>query len=203
MTGPEATVLHGPAPQVDAAPRRVAVRRGLAAGGAVLAAGLAGGLRDVRPALAAERGDAAVLHDAIGLERTAAAAYDAAAASGLLEPGLQRVAERFGRHEREHAAALVVALAALGGSPPEGVDDRRLEPLRGARSREDVLAFAVELETMALAAYREAQRRLTDPRLLMTGAQIMANQGQHLVVLRQALRRDPLPNAFETGRASR
>jgi hypothetical protein len=28
----------------------------------------------------------------------------------------------------------------------------------------------------------------------------MANEGQHLVVLRQILHRPPLPNAFETGK---
>jgi hypothetical protein len=34
---------------------------------------------------------------------------------------------------------------------------------------------------------------------LKTGAQIMADEGQHLVVLREALGRNPAPNAFETG----
>jgi len=29
----------------------------------------------------------------------------------------------------------------------------------------------------------------------------MANEGQHLVVLRQAVKQDPVPNAFETGKA--
>ena len=34
-------------------------------------------------------------------------------------------------------------------------------------------------------------------------ASIMANEGQHLVLLRQAAGRDPVPDAFETGRDRR
>jgi hypothetical protein len=39
------------------------------------------------------------------------------------------------------------------------------------------------------------------PGLRQPLASIMACEGQHLVVLRQALGRDPLPRAFETGRS--
>jgi hypothetical protein len=53
---------------------------------------------------------------------------------------------------------------------------------------------------MAVAAYYEAHRKLRDTKVLQTAAQIMAAEGQHLVVLRQALRRNPAPHAFETGK---
>ena len=36
---------------------------------------------------------------------------------------------------------------------------------------------------------------------LQTTAEIMANEGQHLVVLREALHRPPVPSAFEIGKA--
>ena len=39
------------------------------------------------------------------------------------------------------------------------------------------------------------------PGLRQPLASIMACDAQHLVVLRQALGRDPLPQAFETGRS--
>ena len=55
---------------------------------------------------------------------------------------------------------------------------------------------------MALAAYYQAHQKLRGAKLLRTTARIMASEGQHLVVLRQALGRDPVPNAFETGAAS-
>ncbi len=62
------------------------------------------------------------------------------------------------------------------------------------------LVFAVELETAAVGAYYDAHQRLEDAKLLQAGASIMANEGQHLVVLRQLLGRSPVPNAFETGK---
>lgn len=55
---------------------------------------------------------------------------------------------------------------------------------------------------MAVAAYYDASKKLQQARLLQTAAQIMSNEGQHLAVLRQALGRNPVPNAFETGKAS-
>ncbi len=62
-----------------------------------------------------------------------------------------------------------------------------------------VLAFAIELENMAIAAYADAVMNLTDPALMTPVTQIMANEGQHLVVLRQALGTGPVPSATPTG----
>ena len=184
------------------ATRRDAVRRGLVAGGALVGAALIPALLSVRNAFAAADGDAAILASAIRLEHTAVAAYAAAVNSGLLTPAVRRAAVLFGRQEAEHGAALTAALKALGGVPPVGTDAKLLAPLRRVRSQRQVLEFAVELESMAVAAYEDAARKLRAARLLQTSAQIMANEGQHLVVLRQALGRDPVPNAFENGRAS-
>ena len=55
---------------------------------------------------------------------------------------------------------------------------------------------------MAWPPTTRASRSCASAALLRTTAQIMASEGQHLVVLRQALGRDPVPNAFETGAAS-
>ena len=52
---------------------------------------------------------------------------------------------------------------------------------------------------MAVAAYYDAHGKLKDPKLLATGAQIMANEGQHLAVLRPLVNQPPVPDAFETG----
>jgi len=183
------------------ATRRDAVRRGLAAGGAVIGAALVPTLLSVRNAFAAADGDAAIVASAIRLENTAVAAYAAAVKSGLLSPSARRAAALFGSQEAQHAAALTAALKGMGGTPPAGTESKLLAKLSGLRSQRQVLEFAVELETMAVAAYHDAARKLRDLRLLQTGAQIMANEGQHLVVLRQALGKDPVPNAFETGKA--
>jgi hypothetical protein len=50
-----------------------------------------------------------------------------------------------------------------------------------------------------VAAYHDAQAKLVEAKLLQTGASIAASEGQHLVVLRQAARRPPVPHALETG----
>jgi rubrerythrin len=184
------------------ATRRDAVRRGLAAGGAVLGASLVPALLSVREAFAAgPQNDAGILASAIRLENTAVAAYAAAVQSGVLTPQFRRTAALFGRQEAEHAAALTAALKSLGGTPPAGTDAKLLAPLKSARSQKQVAQFAIELETMLVAAYYDASKKLQQARLLQTSAQIMSNEGQHLAVLRQALGKDPVPHAFENGKA--
>lgn len=182
--------------------RRDAVRRGLAVGGTVLGAAMVPTLLKVRNAFAQADGDAAVVSGAITLENTAVAAYDAAVKSGKLDAATTAVARRFKRDESEHAQALTAALRKMGGTPPRGTDKQLLAPLSGVKNQGDIARFAVELETMAVAAYYEAHGKLKDAKLLQAGASIMANEGQHLVVLRQALKRNPFPAAFETGQKS-
>ena len=76
---------------------------------------------------------------------------------------------------------------------------RRLPLIIGAFEAQ---AIAIELENMVVAAYFDASKKLQQGRLLQMTAQIMSNEGQHLAVLRQALGTDPVPNAFENGKAS-
>lgn len=184
--------------------RRDLLRRGLAVGGVVLAASTIPALLRVRTAFAQAEGDEAILEGAIGLEQTAVLAYGTAVESGLLKGRARAAAKAFRADEQEHLDALSSALRGLGARVPTGpVSAKDVEGLSALKSQRDVLEFAVELETMGVAAYYDAHRKLKDARLLQTGASIMANEGQHLVVLRQALKRDPVPNAFETGKASR
>jgi rubrerythrin len=184
------------------ASRRDAVRRGIAAGGAVLGAWMVPTLLSVRNAFAAVESDAAILARAISLENTAVAAYETASRSSFADRKVKAVATLFRRHEQEHADALSAALRGLGGSAPTAPDATALARLPRVGSQAALLQFAIELETMAVAAYYDAQRKLRDTKLLQTGAQIMAAEGQHLVVLRQALGRNPAPRAFETGKRS-
>lgn len=178
--------------------RREALGRGAVLGGAALGAAAMPSLLAPRASSATARDDARILAAAIGLEQTAVVTYATAVSSGLLGPRLEEVARRFRDQEQEHADALIAALRQLGGRPPP--PPSQVAGLESLRTREQVLSFAVGLELKAVAAYYEAQQALSDPGLLRTGAQIMANEGQHLVVLRQALGRQPLPGAFETGR---
>jgi len=185
--------------------RRELLRRGLGLGAAVIAASSIPLLLSVRNAFAASSGDAEILSSAIHLEQVAVLAYEAAINGGLLTPAFAKVVGRFRDHEREHADTLTTALTDLGGTPPAKATaadiDGVAKGLGDARSQADVASFAIELEMAAIAAYLDAHRRLIEAKLLQTGASIMANEAQHLVVLRQAVKRDPVPKAFETGQA--
>lgn len=184
--------------------RRALVRRGFTLGGAAIAASSIPLLWSVRNAFAEAKGDGAILAKAITLERIAVIAYAAVIDGGLLSPRLQAIARRFRGHEQQHANTLITALTDLGGTPPDppkGVADvdSVAKGLGDVRSQADVVSFAIELETAAVAAYYDAHAKLIEARLLQTGASIMASEGQHLVVLRKAARKEPVPNAFETG----
>ena len=50
-----------------------------------------------------------------------------------------------------------------------------------------------------MATYHEAQFKLSDPDLRLLSTRIMANQGQHLAVLRRLAGEHPVPHAFERG----
>jgi ferritin-like protein len=186
--------------------RRHLLERGFGLGAAAIAASSVPLLLTVRNAFAQAGDDGKILQSAIDIERIAVIAYGAAIDSGLLSAGVEKVARQFRGHEQEHADALTTALTDLGGTPPpapSGVKDvdKVVKGLGAVKSQADILNFAIELETAAVAAYYDAHRRLIDAKLLQTGASIMANEGQHLVVLRQAVKQDPVPNAFETGKA--
>lgn len=187
------------------ATRRDMVRRGLAAGGAAaLAATSIPLLLGVRNAFARAEGDAAILESAIGIEQIAVFAYARAASSGLLDARTKRVAMLFGDQEQEHADGLITALETLGGTPPAKPTSLKdldaVQPGFGdARSQAEVASFAIELETVGIAAYYDALSKLEEARLVQTAASIMANEGQHITVLRQAVGKPAVPNAFETG----
>jgi hypothetical protein len=184
--------------------RRELLRRGLGLGGVAIAAATIPLLWSVRTAFADAVGDAPVMQSAINLERVTVLAYDTVIDGGAASPSLVSVLRRFRAQEQEHADALTTALTSLGGTPPpppHGVADvdKIVRGLSAVRTQADVVSFLIELETAAVAAYFDAQSKFGEAKLLQTGASIMANEGQHLVVLRKRAGQNPLPNAFETG----
>ena len=184
--------------------RRELLRRGFGLGGTAIAAASIPLLWSVRSAFAQSDADAPVMQSAINLERVSVLAYDTLIDGGLLSPALRTVLRGFRAQEQQHADALTKALTDLGGTPPpapQGVADvdEVVKGLRDVRSQAEVVSFLVELETATVAAYFDGMGKLGEAKLLQTGASIMANEGQHLVVLRQAAGRPRVPNAFETG----
>jgi rubrerythrin len=168
---------------------------------AIQAAGLA--LAAATPARAAtddeqKRAEAA-LAAALRVEQTAVVAYEAIANSGRLSGRVTTLMRAFLDDDRQHADQLVTALESMGVQPP--IPPRRATIPGLARVRSDVAAadFAIELEARAVGAYLEAVRHLSEPNLLRSLAGAMGTDGQHLVVLRQLARRNPVPHAFERG----
>jgi hypothetical protein len=167
----------------------VITRRGLLV--AVPLLGLSG------DALARARDDRSIVAAAVDLEQRAAATYDAAASGGKLPPELERLARHLRDQEEEHADGLARALRGLGGRRPARPEQAPTPPAGRAFG-----AFALALENRLIRAYYDAMPRLR-PGLRQPLGSIMACEAQHLVVLREALGRDPLPRPFETGAAKR
>jgi rubrerythrin len=181
--------------------RRDALRSAVAAGGAALSASVVGPI-DARssPLPDTDAPDGAIVDAVLKLELTAVAAYEAAIRSGHLESRILATAKLLKHHEQEHAAALSTWLDKVG-HPPAGrvqADAKMLARWAKARDQASILRLAIELENKAVADYYDAAGKLRDPGLLRTTAEIMASEGQHLVVLRQALGRNPAPEALVT-----
>lgn len=186
--------------------RRELLRRGLATGGAVVAAAAVDVLLGARDAFAQASSDAGIVRAAIGLEQIAVLAYATALASGKLDAPTTKVVSLFRAQEQQHEDALTAALKGLGGTPPPKPTGTTaagvLKGLSAARDQKAILTFAIELEMVAVGAYYAAHTKLQDAELLRTATQVMANEGQHLAVLRGANGLPPVPNAFETGKAT-
>lgn len=183
----------------EAATRRDLARRGLIAAGAALGAAAApAASRAFAQTEDTSDTDSELLVGLIGIEQTAVLAYETAAAAGALGPAAP-IAKLFGTQEQEHADALIAALAEIGGKPLPAPRIEDVPGLTEATTAEDYLNFAVDLENQAIAAYLEANKLLGNGDLLKTSSQICANEGQHLVVLRQALGTDPIPGPLPSG----
>jgi hypothetical protein len=152
------------------------------------------------------RGDAATLTDALRLEHAAEFTYRAATRSDSAE--VSAIAMRFAPQETAHVSAIATAMEALGARKlppprsPAAVDaiarDFGISPvLSELRTPQETLGFMLAFEQELVAAWTATHRRLADASLLQTATSILGCQAQHLVVLRQALGRDPLPNALE------
>lgn len=142
--------------------------------------------------LAQATGDIAILNGAIELEQQAQWTYAAASKSGLLKPEVVAVATKIAGQHGAHESALADAVKKLGGTAPKAKDSY---PLPELKSQEDVLKYALKLETQATNAYFEAFTKLSDKALKLAGISIMNDEAQHVAVLRGALGLDPVESA--------
>jgi rubrerythrin len=142
--------------------------------------------------------DAEVVRALLQLERDSVRVYEAA--QGRLDGVAGRLARRILEQERAHARGLARSLRQLGRAPAR-------EPAAQIPGLERAIArgpgafasFAARHEAEIVGAYLQALERLRRPGLRSPVASILANEGQHLALLRETLGDDPVPRAFETG----
>lgn len=141
--------------------------------------------------------DAEVLNRVLGRELAAIDAYD------RVLPRLRgadlALARQFRSQEQEHVDAILKALRGLGAkAEPEEEEIER----SGLKSRDDVLDFLYEVESASIDQGLFATANLIAPWPRKLVGSIVANQAQHLVLLRRALGARPLalvPEGFENG----
>jgi hypothetical protein len=172
--------------------RRDAIAAGLAA--AVGATALGRGARAL-----AKGDDAARLRRLIEQQQALEVAYRELAAGDALDQEVARAAELFAGQERQHAEALVAAYEDLGEEPPAPPAPAEVEELGGVEAQEEGLELLLAMTNAAIARLNDGAVRFTAPDLVRTAAQIAGNEAQHVVVLRQQLGEDPVPEAFSTG----
>jgi hypothetical protein len=188
-------VVIGPPGQGNRS-RREAIAAVAAGGGAALLAGCGSHtLRSrVKRGARVAPGDVNVLNRLLEVEYHAIAAYTAGLPF-LLRPE-RKAAKQFLGQEVTHASTLAGLIKQAGGkaiTPSVSYD-------LGRPRRADILALLQELEAQQLAAYIQMIPELTHGKLRSTAAAIMANDAQHLAVLRQERGQSPIPSPFATGR---
>jgi hypothetical protein len=171
----------------------------LAAGAAVLLAGC--GQKGAIPRQAVKKAplsvqhkDVALLNAALALERRTVAAYTAGIP--LLSRRQAKGARQFLNEELQHTGELLALIKAAGGVANPRAASYDIGHPRGASG---VLAVWHELERLQIAAYVKAIPKLSPGPVRAAVATILANDAQHIAILRLEQGLDPLPSAFVTG----
>ena len=150
--------------------------------------------------------DVTLLNVALGLEYQAIAAYQVGAESGLLEPGVKKVALAFQDHHKQHADALRGLIKNNDGTPvaekapltaPIGKLAQAYDiPVSKIHNQGDVVHYAASLEQGAAKAYLGTIAKFHDRNIAHAAASIEGDETMHWAVLRNALGMDPVPVAF-------
>jgi len=110
-------------------------------------------------------------------------------------------AREFRAQEQEHVDAIVKALRGLGEAAEPAEEEIESE---GLKTQADALGFLYEVESASVAYGLRGISHLTYPWPRSLLGSIVADQAQHLVVLRRQLGADlaeSIPEAFEDGTA--
>ncbi len=182
---------------------RVSRRALLAASGAAGAAAVLAGCTSIKPAanpalsklaLRPSRADVPVLNGLLEVEYLAAYAYTASVP--VLDQADALTAVQFLHHELAHITVLHTLILNAGATP---IQQRSEYPLGSQGGRSELLSMLRRIEGRALTAYLGAIPKLSPGGVRAIASSIMANEGQHISVLRSALGLKPVPAALASG----
>jgi ferritin-like protein len=138
--------------------------------------------------------DVVIFRGLLDLEYRTVAAYEAGIP--LLDKESAKVAMQFLPQEQAHAGELSGLIKKAKVKPPK----RGLRyDLGHPRDTADVLRLLESLESAQLAAYLAALPRLSSGPVRAALAAVLANDAQHLALVRERLHEAPAPAAFVTG----
>lgn len=141
--------------------------------------------------------DVQLLNAAISLEHEGIGAYQIGAESGLLTPGVLKLAVTFQGHHKQHRDELIAAVRRLGGTPPTAKTLAQYAADLGAGGLKDqagVLALALKLEQGAANAYLGLIPSLDQTEFHLLAARMAGDEAFHAAILGNALGR-PVPQA--------
>ena len=169
-------------------------KKSFAAGGGLVLGGVAiGGLPALGTAAPGPAQDAEILQFALLLEYLEAEFYTQASRGGALRGEARTFSRVVGGHERAHVAFLKKALGSAANPKPTF-------DFKGTTENQAMfLATARVLEDTGVAAYNGQGPRLTKP-TLAAAASIVSVEARHAAWVRDILRQNPAPVAFDVAR---
>jgi hypothetical protein len=171
--------------------RATLLKRALAAGGTVVAGGVAvAGLPKLALSAPSPAQDAEILNFALQLEYLESAFFGEAAESGQLTGELLEFARTVGGHERAHVAFLRKALGRKARKRPT-FDFRN-----ATRDPKAFTSAAVALQDLMVAAYNGQAANLTTG-AFANAAKIVSVEARHAGWIRAIAGNDPAPKATE------
>jgi Ferritin-like domain len=144
---------------------------------------------------AAGQTDVDYLNRALELKQYAVAAYTAA--TPLLRGREHAAAKRFLGQDLAHASQLMSLIKHAGGIPNPPRASYDLGHPRGTRGLMNLLTGA---ENQIIAGFLQLVPKVSPGVVRAELCAILANDAQHVAILRLELHRDPIPAAFVTGR---
>ncbi len=138
--------------------------------------------------------DVPILNGVLELEHMAVSAYTAGLP--LLSGAVHMAGQRFLIQELSHAGEIEGLVRQAGGKPLKA---KASYDFGRPSTALDVLWLLHGLEQAQVAAYVNAIPRLSTPAVRAAASAILANDAQHLSILRYTLGRNPIPSAFVNG----